>query len=109
MYFERTNKGTIFDIDNQRLEEEEDIYIYILREWRNIFSRNNKKKKRKKENYGIISFVVFQNVFLSFILFIKYCSSLLYLFLYIIKLRRRYFSKYKKKSWGKLKACEAEF
>lgn len=34
MYFERTNKGTIFDIDNQRLEEEEDIYIYILREWR---------------------------------------------------------------------------
>lgn len=50
MYFERTNKGTIFDIDNQRLEEEEDIYIYIfyVNGGRNIFLRNNKKKKEKE-------------------------------------------------------------
>lgn len=84
MYFERTNKGTIFDIDNQRLEEEEDIYIYIfyVNGGRNIFSRNNKKKKEKERKlWNNIVCRFSKRVFIFYLVHKMFFFSYIYFFI----------------------------
>lgn len=62
-----------------------------------FFQGITKKKKRKKENYGIISFVVFQNVFLSFISVHKMFFSLIFISLYHISYDEDIFPSIRKK------------